>query len=270
MDYENFMGDNYLGHKIFPLLKDLEKFYNDISSNSSNFLTSGIATTSISNIDSYIFSSVGGTLNSIRLILNNGRINDAYALTRKYFDAIIIDIYRWQLIRDKESTQYIVEEIDNWTRGKQKSKRYKGSMDYIKKSSNLQVINTFFDFNENGIYEKIRKKCNANSHYNSLYHMMLNDNKIYNNTRIKELDQLYSCIKSLFILHYSYVIYLHEEYISSSYFCDSLDLGLSPEEGSQYWVANFAQEAFIKYISQYKPNLSKYLSEHSSMELVNE
>ena len=47
---------------------------------------------------------------------------------------------------------------------------------------------------------------------------------------------------------------------------DCLDVGLSPEPGSEYWIAPFAQEAFDKYI---KPNreLANYIYENCSLEI---
>ena len=55
------------------------------------FMTQG--TTSVVNLDSYVFSSIKGTLSSINMILKDGRINDSWTLLRKYHDSIIINIY---------------------------------------------------------------------------------------------------------------------------------------------------------------------------------
>jgi hypothetical protein len=67
------------------------------------------------NFDTYLYSSVQGTLESITAILRSGRINDAYALLRKYHDSALINIYASLYLRDHFSIDnFVVEQIDNW------------------------------------------------------------------------------------------------------------------------------------------------------------
>src|SRR5258706_8072616 len=81
----------YIEHPVFEQLSKFAKFYESLSFSVMSFVSMG--TGSFVNIDTYVFSSMQGTLESIRDILAKGRINDAYALLRKYYDAAIINIY---------------------------------------------------------------------------------------------------------------------------------------------------------------------------------
>jgi len=60
-------------------------FYRMLSFSVYPFISMG--TRSFCNIDSYVYSSVQGTLDSIKAVLSNGRINDSYSLLRKYYDS---------------------------------------------------------------------------------------------------------------------------------------------------------------------------------------
>lgn len=50
-------------------------------------------TSSFINIDTYAYSSIQGTLESIKMVLAKGRINDSFALLSKYYDVTIITLY---------------------------------------------------------------------------------------------------------------------------------------------------------------------------------
>src|SRR5574344_78995 len=261
--------EKYKQHQIFELLEDMLNFYTSISYQSFPFINGD--TCHLFNIDSYIFSSEGGTINSIHMILEKARINDAYALARKYYDIIIFDVYRWQFINDNKSLEHLyVDEINDWTKGKMKSKWYEPCMNYIKASENLKEINALFDLDnkDRGLYAKIRKRCNDNEHYNYLYYLLLNDNSIYLTRRIHELDQLQICLRRVLILHFSYIIFMHCEYFVASDYIDYLDLGETPPKGCEYRVAPFADNMFVKYIHPYN-KLKDFLVTASSLNWQN-
>ncbi len=96
---------------------------------------------------------------------------------------------------------------------------------------------------------------------------MLNDNEIHNPQRIKYLDAFSFDIESLFIQHFAYIFYLNDHYFMSSDYTDSLDLGLTPEENSQYWVAPFTQEIFDEIIKLKRPDIAKEIKKNTEMKL---
>ena len=53
----------------------------------------------------------------------------------------------------------------------------------------------------------------------------------------------------------------------SSDYADSMDLGLTPEEGSQYFVAPFIQETFDKVIKKNRMDLATEIKNNTAMML---
>lgn len=53
----------------------------------------------------------------------------------------------------------------------------------------------------------------------------------------------------------------------SSYYVDSLDCGLTPEEGSQYFVAPFVQKVFDTAIKKNRMDLAEEIKSKTSMKL---
>lgn len=78
------LGKDYKEHIIFNQLKELIDFYDTLSITTMGFVTGGVI--GVANLNTHVFTSIKGTIDSIQLVLNNGRINDAYALLRKYYD----------------------------------------------------------------------------------------------------------------------------------------------------------------------------------------
>lgn len=91
---KNNLGKEYLEHQVFAQLAEFVDFYEGISNTTMGFVGQG--TKAIFNLDTNVFSSISGTVESIKNILYNGRLNDAYALLRKYYDSTIINKHLYQ------------------------------------------------------------------------------------------------------------------------------------------------------------------------------
>ena len=72
-------------------------------------------------------------------------------------------------------------------------------------------------------------------------------------------------LENIFILHLSYLFYLNDHYMMSMDYADSMDCGLMPEEGSQYYVAPFIQEIFDTVIKKKRPDLAREIKEGTPM-----
>ncbi len=68
-------------------------------------------------------------------------------------------------------------------------------------------------------------------------------------------------------MHFSYLFYLNDHYMASSDYVDSLDCGLMPEEGSQYFVAPFVQKIFDSVIKKNRMDLAEEIKSKTSMKL---
>jgi len=258
------MDKIYQKHQVFSQLSEYAEFYKRLSYLVFGWITQG--TKSIVNIDSYVYSSIRGTLESIKDILIKGRINDSYALLRKYYDSAIINIYSNLYLDDNFSFEnFVVKKIENWRQGKEQLPDYRVMSNYIRSSEKLVKINELL-YKDN-TYKEIRDRCNDHTHYNLYYHLLLNDNEIYLENRKAILDSFSKDLENIFILHLSYLFYLNDKYMMSSDYVDSLDLGLTPEEGSQYHVAPFIQEIFNSIIKKNRMDLATEIKNNTSMML---
>lgn len=262
---EDRLGKEYTEHSIFEQLKYYSGFYDSLSFSIMRW--SSMGTKAILNLDTYTYSSIKGTINSITEILSKGRINDAYALLRKYYDSTIINVYTNLYLMDNFSIDnFIVEKIDNWRQGTDTIPEYRVISKYIKESPKLVSINNLLNVDDR--YKKIRDRCNNNTHYNFYSNILLNDNQIHNPNRIKWLNVFSKDIEAIFIQHIAYVFYLNEHYMMSSDYIDCLDIGMQPEEGSQYWVASFVQEVFDKIIKTKRNDIAEELRKSTTMQLM--
>lgn len=258
------LDKHYTEHRVFAELETYARFYKAFSMAVFGFCTMG--TKAICNIDSYVYSSVQGTLESIRLTLQNGRINDAYALLRKYYDSSIINVYTNLYLQDNFSLEtFIVTKINNWLHGKEQLPEFRIMSQYIRSSSKLKAINDILYADDR--YKRVRDRCNDHAHYNFYQTILLNDGEVYVKDRLQWLDKLSGDLRDIFILHLGYIFYLNDHYMMSSDYIDSLEVGESPEENSQYWVAPFVQEIFDNIITKERPDITAAIKERTSMQL---
>ena len=87
------LGYDYYNHKIFAMLSDLESFYGFLSDSSFGNVDGLFLTQKIS-YQNKIYASMQGSIESIKILVYIGRLNDAFALVRKYYDAVDTDIYQ--------------------------------------------------------------------------------------------------------------------------------------------------------------------------------
>lgn len=255
----------YKGHPIFSELDSYIDFYSSFAFSVMGFATMG--TTAMMNMDTYVYSSIQGTVESIKIILEKGRINDSYCLLRKYYDSAIINVYSNLYIEDNCSVEkFLVDQINNWLHGKEQLPEYRVMSQYLRKSDRLAGINARLYSDDR--YKNIRDRCNDHTHYNYFHHVMMNDNEVYLKNRLSSLDRLAEDLSDIFILHLSYIFSLHQHYMMSSDYIDYLDCGMQPPEDSQYWVASFIQKVFDEIIKKNRPDIASYISENTSMHLV--
>jgi len=258
------IDNTYKEHHVFTQLSEYADFYKSLAFSIFGFITQG--TKAICNIDSYVYSSIQGTLESIKDILIKGRINDSYALLRKYYDSIIINIYSNLYLNENYSLEnFVVKKIDNWLKGKEQLPEYRIMSQYVRSSKKLSKINKLLY--KDKTYKKIRDRCNDHTHYNFYQNVLLNDNEIYLENRLESLNTFSKDLENIFVLHFSYLFYLNDHYMMSSDYVDSLECGLTPEEGSQYFVASFVQKVFDTVIKKNRMDLAEEIKSKTSMKL---
>lgn len=230
-----------------------------------SFATMG--TKALCNIDTYVFSSMQGTIESASTVLLAGRINDAYALLRKYYDSAIINVYSNLYINKNFSTEsLIVAKISDWIQGKDKLPKFGEMCRYIKDSGEMESMNDLFYIDQR--YKLLRERCNDHTHYNFFRYAVLNDSKVYEKDRGALLDQFSEDALDLFVLHLGYIFFLNSHYMTSGDYMDALECGMQPQEDSQYWVAPFIQDVFNKVLTPRRPDVTALIKASSPMQLL--
>lgn len=258
------LNKQYTEHSVFEQLTEYADFYKSLSESAMNWVTHG--TRDILNLDTYVYSSMQGTLESIHDILIKGRINDSYSLLRKFYDSTIINVYSSLYLEDKCSLDiFYVAQIDKWIKGTDKLPKYGIMSQYIKDSPKLKAITDLLQ--QDQTYKDIRDRCNDHTHYNYYDNLMLNDNQIYSPDRLMALHTISSDLELIIIQHLAYIFSINDHYMMSSDYTDSLVIGVTPEEDSQYWIAPFVQDMFDKLIKTKRPDVAEQLKGNTTMKL---
>lgn len=254
----------YTEHRVFAELDLYANFYQQLAMSVLQFVSMG--TRAIWNIDTYTYSSIQGTLESIKATLLAGRINDAYALLRKYYDSAVINVYSSLYLKDNFSIEnFVVEKINHWLQGKETLPEYRVMSQYIKASQTLKPITDLLYGDDR--YKRLRDRCNDHTHYNFFHHVMLNDNEIYIENRGQWLERFGEDVRDIFVLHLGCVFFLNDHYMMSSDHLDALECNMEPENNSQYWVAPFIQDVFDEVITPRRHDITAAIKANSAMQL---
>lgn len=259
------LDNSFKKHHVFEDLGRYIEIYKDLSFSVFGFIT--IGTKAACNIDSYVFSSMQGTLDSIKNILSNGRINDSYALLRKYYDSVIINIYANLYLKNNfNMAAMVVSHIDNWLRGKEPLPEYRIMSDYIRSSPQLKKINDLL-YEGSTTYKDLRSRCNDHMHYNHYHNLLLNDGEIYLQKRMAALEGFSEDLDNVFILHLSYLFYLNDHYMMSSDYMDHMECEMTPPKDSEYFVAPFVQNIFDSVIKKKRLDIAAEIKNATKMHL---
>lgn len=260
----------YAQHALFAEIEQIIDFYESFADGVFQFATMG--TTAIANIDTYVYSAMAGTLRSTRDVIRAGRINDGYALLRRFYDCAIINTYSNLYLKDHFSTvaptpeSLIVRHVNDWLHGKQRLPEYRVISNYVRTSARLAEINRLLYRDVR--YKSIRDRCNDHMHYNFFNHVMLNNGEVYLAQRVSVIDQVMRDLRDIFALHLAYIFTVNDHYMMSSDHMDYLECGQTPPDGSQYWVAPYVQKVFDSFLSADRPDLSEAVKAGTKMQLV--
>jgi len=254
-----FSYEAYHTHHVFEEINYMMDYYENVSFSCFSFVPTG--TNGIANYASYIYLSLKGTLDSIRLVMKAGQLSDAYVLIRKFFDDVLVDIYLDIVRKDKFDwmKSIIVKDVDEWLRGKHRIPGVKQILKVIKESPTSKDLYPFFGWDS--YLKHNRTILDDNVHANRYASILLNCRDVEFGDRVKSLDGASIILKQVFTIHLAFIFYLNGQFMMASDYIDSLEIGLTPPEGCENWIASFAQEAFDKYI---KPNkqLAIFIKKH--------
>ena len=275
-------GAGYDDHIVFSHLDTIKSFYETLSwCNIGGIETAAILSQSrIFSTITYIYSSLEGTIESISVLLRNGRCNDAFALVRKYCDSIIIDIYKHILVKEIEHKFHLelsIEAIkDNrikaWIDSEDALFREKETGKIYAKiaETHPQLTKLFNLTDRDTLYHKLRDICNDNVHYSHLYNMMANDYEMIKSQKGMRdfyINNISKAIVLFFTIHFAFIYESNPMVYMSSDYIDHLDCGSRPPEGSERWLCQSVQRAFDDIIKPNNPVIATYLKSLDLMDL---
>ena len=82
---------------MFKLIEKMKDYYEGLSETSFSFMPNG--TMAIGNYAANIYMSIRSTLESIRVLLKEGHIADAFVLIRKLFDTVLLEMWICSLVK---------------------------------------------------------------------------------------------------------------------------------------------------------------------------
>lgn len=238
-------------------------------------------------IDSWFLDSISGTLASIRLCLSKGHISDAYGLLRSVVERTWLHTYLLErssqgdllvqietdspeafaesLVRHFGTENWYDRAIEDWVVGRKSLPTLREIRPSLQTSQNMVDLNALFPSN---VDKEISDRCNDHLHVNFAKFLLSH----YDGYRLDKLVPACNQIETdlIFVVtkHLTHLFYFRQGYMASDDYVGSLDLGLEPEEGSQYWVAPVVQEFYDKLVSPQSPGIVDFLRAQTSMELV--
>ena len=202
-------SENYKNHPICIDLNRFIDFYSSFSFAIMSYPTLGTKT--LLNVDTYFYASIQGTLDSIKIILKQGKIGDSFALLRKYYDSTILNIYINLYLTENcnmKNNFSNVQEINAWLENRKflPHNNFNKMAQYIEKSNSLKDF--FAVINKDISYSETRNRCNDHLHYNYFDNLLVNDDQVYFNKRIMLLNSFQTDLENIFILHFSCIFIL--------------------------------------------------------------
>ena len=256
--------ESYKNHKVFEEIEYMIEIYGNISFACFPFVPLG--TSSIMNYVTYTYTAIQGTLESIKTLLEIGRISDAYTLARKYFDDVLVDLYIDVIRKDRYdfvSFEY-VDDVEKWLKSKHRIPSIKKILQTLKNSESTKDLYPYFGWDTYFHHNRIILDDCVHSNRYSL--MILNCGDVYLHNREKHLQNILIILKSIITMHLAFIFYMNPQYLMASDYIDYLDEGATPPEGSDSWIATYAQKAFDRYIKS-NDKLAAFIKDNCSLSI---
>ena len=255
---------NESAESLVATLGEYAEFYDGLSFGVMSFVP--IGTRSVLSLDTYLMGSMASTLRGMAALVTLGNINDAFALARKLYDAALIGTYiNLYLQRNAQPGKPLVERIDGWITGAKALPRTGEIAKYVDAAQELNAVRPCLSELD---YVGVRERCNDQTHHNFLDHLILNDGRVRLRSRAEWIRQLGVDTLDIIILHLAYSFCLSGHYMMSSDYMDALEVGMTPEHGSEDWVAPYVQAFLTEQVEPRCPGLIAALRQETGMELV--
>lgn len=258
-------SESYQNHPVFEKIEHMIDYYDGLSETCFHFIPNG--TLGAANYASYVYMSICTTLNSIKLLLKAGHLTDAFVLIRKLFDTVLVEIYFDVVRKDKFDwiETFVVNDVDEWLKGKHRIPKTEKILDAMKNSPSTKELYPFFGWST--YLKKNRELLDDSVHANRYANILLNCPTVYIEDRMQQLNNADIILNQIMTVHMAFIFYLNGHYMMASDHIDYLDAGMTPPEGSEYWLTGYAQEAFDEFIKPHA-KLAEFIKSHCAMEIA--
>lgn len=264
IDNSQVKYDAYQNHEVFGLIDKMMEYYDGLSNTSFCFIPNGTMT--IGNYAANIYMSICSTLKSIKMLLKEGHITDAFVLIRKLFDTMLVEIYLNVVREDKFDwmESLVVKDVDEWLRTQHWIPRTDKILEVLKESKTTKDLYPWFGWDT---YLKTnRSHLDNHVHASSYYSILLNCPELYLKDREKQLKNASVILKQIMLVHISFMFFMNGPYMMASDYMDHRDMGMEPPEGSESWLAPYAQRAFDEFLKPHE-KLAAFIKEHCCMDI---
>ena len=112
-----------------------------------------------------------------------------------------------------------------------------------------------------------REHLDGHVHASSYKSILLNCQDIYIENREQQLKNASIILKQIMMVHLSFIFYLNGHYMMAHDHMFYLEENMTPPEGSESWIAPYAQEAFDEFIKPH-PRLAEFIREHCCLDIA--
>ena len=199
----------YKNNKVFKEIDCMMELYGNISFACFPFVPSG--TSLIMNYVTYTYQAIQGTLESIKTLLEIGRISDAYTLVRKYFDDVMVDLYI-DVIR-KDGYDWLkfecVDDVEKWIKSKHRIPPIKKILVTLKNSVCTKELYPYFGWDT--YFNQNRTILDDFVHSNRYSLMVLNCSDVYLQNREKHLQSILIILNNIITMHLAFIFYMNPQ-----------------------------------------------------------
>ena len=256
--------DAYKIHHVFEQIDHMMEFYDGISNTSFSFIPNGTLT--IGNYEAKVYQSIRTTLESIKTLLKLRHITDAFVLIRKYFDTVLANIYLDVVREDKFDwmKSLVVNDLDEWLKKGHRIPRTERILKVLKYSNTTEDLYPWFGWDT---YLKTNRSILDNHvHVNNYGTVLLNCPDLVIQDCEEQLENASIILNQIMMIHLAFTFYMNGPYMMSSDYMDCREMDMEPPQGSECWLAPYAQQAFDMFL---KPNkkLAMFIKEHCRMDI---
>lgn len=142
-------------------------------------------------------------------------------------------------------------------------KQYFDASKYISILKTDKTIENCFYLHLQKLWSTIDRRLNNYVHTNGSKYIMANLPCCIYGRRKDMLIQLHSTLRDIMAIFVSLLVLIKPTYIQSCDYTDYLDIGETPPEGSQYWIASTVQHFIDTDIVRVSSSLKQFLNENN-------